>query len=156
MFFNDYDFIEGVRLTKQIGTRLIESIELHGSGDSLILGRNFIEEKLKQAEVSDDIIPLVIMSSDEAASNVVKHFYEFDSEKKYVITVSVSAKKIIILIESYGKKINLRSTRKMNLDKHFQQGKQSGLGMYIMHTLMDEVTYHYVEKMNVIKLVKYQ
>lgn len=135
--------------------RIVESIELHGSSDSLEKERAFIQTTLSKAGISDDMIPSIIMACDEACANVVRHFYHNDREKKYVVTLSISKTKIIIIIESYGKKINIRSGKKIDLEKHFQEGKTHGLGVYFMHTLMDEVTYHYIEKMNVVRLIKY-
>ena len=135
--------------------RIIKSIELHGSSDSLEQERRFVERTLHDAGISQEILPLIVLACDEACANVVGHFYENDPKKKYVITISISDKKIIIIIESYGKEIKIKRSENVDLEKHFKNGKTHGLGKYFMNTLMDEVTYHYIEKMNVVKLVKY-
>ncbi|MBN1899316.1 MAG: ATP-binding protein [Spirochaetes bacterium] len=137
--------------------RVIKSIELRGSGDSLIEGRHFVEENLRKACISEEIIPLVVTATDEACANVVRHFYKNDPEKKYVITVKVDPvkNKIIVVVESYGEEINIKSGKRIDLAKHFEEGKESGLGIYFMHTLMDEISYHYIQKMNVVRLIKY-
>ncbi|MDD5067530.1 MAG: ATP-binding protein [bacterium] len=136
---------------------MVKSIELQGSGESLALGREFIHLQLQNAGVSSAISDLVVLACDEACANVVRHFYRDDPEKKYIITINVSPekKKIIVVVESYGRKIRIRKRRKINLEKHVREGRESGLGIYFMNSLMDEVTYHYIKKMNVVRLIKY-
>lgn len=134
---------------------VVASIELRGCRETLEKERSFIEEKLKQAGIAEQIINMVVTASDEACANVIEHYYNDDPKRKYVLTVNVKNQKIIILIESYGEEINIKSGKKIDLEKHFNQGYSRGLGIYMMHTLMDEVSYHYVQKMNVVKLVKY-
>jgi len=135
--------------------RTVKSIELHGTRETLQQERQFIKDTLQKAGIDDETAFLILSATDEASANVVEHFYKDDPLKKYVITVSVSLKKIIVLIESYGSKTDIKSGKKIDLEEHFREGKTRGLGIYFMHSLMDEVTYHYIEKMNVVKLVKY-
>lgn len=136
---------------------MLKSIELHGSGDSLAKGREFINEQLQKAGVDKMIIDLVVLACDEASANVVRHFYKNDPEKKYVMTVNVSPerRKIIVVVESYGKRIRIRKRRVIDLEKHVREGKDHGLGIYFMNSVMDEVTYHYIKKMNVVRLIKF-
>ena len=93
---------------------------------------------------------------DEACANVIEHFYKEDEHKNLVVTFTLKNDRFIMTIESIGKRIDLKY-KKVDLKKHFDARNTRGLGKYIMYTLMDEVTYHYIPQghQNVLKLVKY-
>ncbi|MBU1076245.1 MAG: ATP-binding protein [Spirochaetes bacterium] len=131
------------------------SIELRGSRETLEDGRKFVEKHLQGAGIPQDIITMVVTAVDEASANIIEHYYKDDSEKKYIITLDIKRNKIIVLLESWGEEINIKTGKKIDLAQHFSDGKSRGLGVYMMHMLMDEVSYHYIRRMNVVKLVKY-
>ncbi len=143
------------KATKELDVIEFGNIELSGSRETLEKARKFIEKNLESAGVNNDIITMVVTAVDEASANVIEHYYKDDENKKYNITLDIRYRKIIVLIESWGEEINIKSSKNINLEQHFQEGKSRGLGIYMMHQLMDEVSYHYVLNMNVVKLVKY-
>ncbi|MFZ7119705.1 MAG: ATP-binding protein [Eubacteriaceae bacterium] len=81
----------------------------------------------------DDIEDLKVAIS-EACTNALKHGCD-SIESNYIINYTIIDEKIIIDVCDSGKGINIELLETPDLEKP----KESGLGLYIINTLMDEV-----------------
>lgn len=81
----------------------------------------------------DDIEDLKVAVS-EACTNALKHGSK-DEAGKYFVHYTIKEKKLIIEVCDDGKGIDVENIKTPDFD----HPKESGLGLYIIQTLMDEV-----------------
>lgn len=85
----------------------------------------------------------------EAMSNAIHHANEGDPGKEVHIEISIVSQRLIIRVFDFGSGFDLQQYIKPShpLDEH-------GRGMYLIHTVMDEISYDPTEKGHVLKMVK--
>ncbi len=98
-------------------------------------------------ESADDII----LGVDEACSNIIRHSYMGDTTGKIEFLITPGEKELEIIIADYGKPwtpVRLPPGEPSKI-------KPGGLGLYIIHQVMDQVNYHRSDKgQNTIRMVK--
>ena len=79
----------------------------------------------------------IILAVDEACSNIIKHSYMNDSQKKIDLCIEIHAEELRIQITDYGKQCDIRQMKPRALEDI----RPGGLGIYIMNQVMDSVKY---------------
>jgi serine/threonine-protein kinase RsbW len=79
----------------------------------------------------------IILAVDEACSNIIKHSYMNDSQKKIDLCIELHDKEFRIQITDYGKQGDIKQMEPRDLEDI----KPGGLGVYIMSQVMDSVEY---------------
>ncbi|KJR42024.1 anti-sigma regulatory factor, serine/threonine protein kinase [Candidatus Magnetoovum chiemensis] len=108
----------------------------------LCIVRGIIGQIGEVYELSNTEIADIKHGIDEACSNIIKHAYGGNKNKKIVIRFSLSPSNIKIIIEDSGKKINLNELKGRDLDNL----KPGGLGLHIIAKAFDSVTYDETKK----------
>ena len=90
--------------------------------------------------MSYDEIEDVKLAVSEACSNTVKHAYA-GSHDKGILTVRcyVKADELEVVVQDSGKGFDPALARKFDIEKVTPKGKNLGLGLHLMRTLMDRV-----------------
>lgn len=85
----------------------------------------------------------------EAMANAIHHANEGDPAKEVHIEISIVSQRLIIRVFDFGSGFDLQKYIKPShpLDEH-------GRGMYLIHTIMDEISYDPTENGHVLKMVK--
>jgi serine/threonine-protein kinase RsbW len=96
----------------------------------------------------------------EAVNNVIKHAYNSESGHHLDVDIFVSDDKIVFKISDTGKGMDFKNCRHKNMSFNIEPNKietlpVGGMGLHIIHSLMDEVLYETVEDKNTITLVKF-
>lgn len=117
--------------------------------------RDFVSSAARDAGIKDEVIESMMLAVDEACTNIIKHAYKSYPEGEIIIQLKYSSKKFTIIIKDYGNSFEPGSIPDPDLQKYFEQRRVGGLGMYLMKTLMDEVSYESVPgKYNKVMLSK--
>ncbi len=103
----------------------------------LQLVRRVMEKVTHIIGFSEDDSGHITLAVDEACSNIIKHSYMNDPEKKIDICVEIHKKELKINIMDYGKQCEIREMQPRELDDI----RPGGLGVYIMNQVMDSVEY---------------
>jgi serine/threonine-protein kinase RsbW len=95
----------------------------------------------------------------EAVTNVVKHAYSLQQENIVEIVVHVFGDRISIKISDTGLSMDPRRCEQDCQEINFQPGNietfpVGGMGLHIMHSIMDEMHYSTVSGKNTMTLVK--
>jgi serine/threonine-protein kinase RsbW len=108
------------------------------STDTRELGpfRTSLRAELERAGFDEKCAGGVVLSVDEALTNVMRHAYQ-GKPGAIVVTFRHLADRIEILIQDRGKSFDPRKVPEPELPPQ----KPGGLGIYLMKTLMDEVDY---------------
>ena len=86
---------------------------------------------------SEDDSEHIILAVDEACSNIIKHSYMNDSQKKIDFCIETQENELKIQIKDYGKQCDIRQMKPRALTDI----RPGGLGVYIMNQVMDSVKY---------------
>jgi len=77
----------------------------------------------------------IILAVDEACSNIIRHSYKNDYNKKIDLTVKLKTNVLTILIVDNGIKFDINSMEPRDIN-HLRPG---GIGIYIIKQIMDTV-----------------
>jgi len=96
------------------------------------------------------------LAVDEACTNVIKHAYSFDESKEFNVNLEFDNNALSIEITDFGIGFNPSKYEVPNLQKRIKQKKRGGLGIFLIQSLIDELTYESDGSKNVIRMIKYR
>ncbi|SEM39179.1 serine/threonine-protein kinase RsbW [Syntrophus gentianae] len=92
----------------------------------------------------------------EAVTNVTKHAYNNEAGNPVEVNILLFPDRISFQICDRGKSMEPANVRLLNFDPEQRETlPESGMGLFIMHALMDEVRYETVSGLNVLTMSKY-
>jgi sigma-B regulation protein RsbU (phosphoserine phosphatase) len=94
------------------------------------------------------------LAVNEAQANIIEHAYLGDPNKPIYFHFSVYEDKIEIMIKDNGIPLKSSSIEK-KISNNLEKLEGSGLGLFLIYTLMDEIEFTSKNKENNLKLVKY-
>jgi len=103
--------------------------------------RDFVGEAAQKLGFSDREIYSIQLAADEASSNIIEHAYAGIKGGKLEIELSTSDNQLKIVMRDHGKPFDPASVPEPNVKADLSERKIGGLGLYLMHKLMDEVFY---------------
>ena len=85
----------------------------------------------------------------EAMANAIQHANEGDPAKEVHIEISIVDQRLVIRVFDFGEGFDVKQYvyPRHPLEEH-------GRGLYLMHTIMDEITYQPTESGHVLEMVK--
>lgn len=130
-------------------------LQFPSSTRNLAMVREFVTGVGKQAGFDENEITKLQLAVDEACSNVIEHAYGYDSAKEVVIRANFDERELTIEVIDTGSGFDPSSVPAKTLQELMSQRKKGGLGLRLIQTLMDEVSYeiHPGEK-NQLRMVK--
>ncbi len=133
-----------------------ERISLKSDLSNLVKARVFISKKAAELGADETDITKIEISCDEWSANVIEHGLGDKMNKGFSIECRSNGNKFIIIYEHEGEKFNPIEKQIVNVDNHFSEMKERGLGIYIMREMMDEIHYEYCDnKVNRLTMVKH-
>lgn len=118
-------------------------LKLPANSENLDIIRKFISGIAENMGFSEEEIYQIELAVDEACSNVIRHAYVGKANEKdsILVTVKTKPKQIIISIADTGIGFNPNSIKTPNMDEYLKRMKPGGLGLHLIKTLMDEVSF---------------
>jgi len=133
-----------------------EKIYLESALVNLSKAREFISKKAIEAGVDESDITRIEISCDEWSANIIEHALGNDQMKGFTIECRSEYGKFLIIYEHEGERFNPIEQEDVDVNNHFSESKERGLGIYIMKEMMDEIHYEYLHaRTNRLTLVKY-
>lgn len=139
--------------SRQKTTRL--NLRIPSQTEKLNLAREFVADAAKVFGFKEDDVNNIALAVDEACTNIIKHAYNYASDKEIDIVVSMNMPEFEVLIEDKGKHFNPGGIIMPEMKEYLSHYKKGGLGMYLMKKLMDKVEYSIQPRKNVVRLIKY-
>jgi anti-sigma regulatory factor (Ser/Thr protein kinase) len=113
--------------------------------------RHAVKDIISRTCLSKEDSGCIILAVDEACSNIIKHGYKNDFTQKIDLSFKLETNILTISILDKGIHFEIDSLKARDIDKI----KPGGLGIYIIHQVMDIVEYSRTsEGFNKIKMVK--
>lgn len=116
-------------------------IVISSSTKNLASVRKYIEEKAKETGADADTINQIVMSVDEACTNVIKYAHKYDTNKKIKIEVINSKKQFKVLITYEGFEFDPNNVENPDMEEYFAKCKVGGLGIPMMKKFMNKIEY---------------
>ena len=99
--------------------------------------RRQVDDFVAQAGLNDEDAGAVVLSLDEALTNVIRHAYEGKSDRPIEIYLRSDGEEICIEVRDYGIQVPLEKIHSRDLG----DVKPGGLGVHIMRNCMDCVDF---------------
>jgi serine/threonine-protein kinase RsbW len=112
-----------------------------------------IASTLSIDEVSSYHLELCVV---EAITNVIKHAYAFKAGNSVEVNILLLPEQITFQICDRGISLDPAKVRLLRFDpEKLETLPESGMGLFIMHALMDEVRYETLSGRNILTMSKY-
>ncbi len=118
--------------------------------------RDFISRIASRYHFSKSEINALVISVDEACTNIIKHGYRDLPSGSITVTVNVKNDRLIVELIDHGISFDPNQVSDPNLAQYIQNGKKGGLGIFIMKKFLDEIHYFTSGTVNILRLVKFR
>ena len=113
-----------------------------------------IDAFCEENDLSPEIAYAVNLSIDEILTNTISYGYEDDEPHRIEIIVRLEAESLVVVIVDDSAPFDLSATPEADLDASLEEREVGGLGLFLVHQMMDKVEYERVDGCNVVTLTK--
>jgi serine/threonine-protein kinase RsbW len=129
-------------------------IEVPADVNLLAAARNFVTAILREHGVPNEVVNDVELAADEAVTNVIEHAYQYDARRSIGLELLLEKSQLKVLIRDNGEEFTPAQAPAVDLDQHIAERRTGGLGVHLMHQLMDSVVHRREGDENVLELSK--
>ena len=109
--------------------------------DKLSDVREFVSDAARHFGFDEEAVNKIALAVDEACTNVIKHAYEYASNRHIDVTIRAAEGNLEIVITHDGKSFDPQTIRPPDMTEYLTHYRHGGLGMHLMRSLMDKVEY---------------
>ncbi|MBS1791296.1 MAG: ATP-binding protein [Acidobacteria bacterium] len=117
------------------------TLQVPSSTENLALIREFVTSIGRQATLSEEEINNLELAVDEACANVIEHAYGHDITKDVSVRATFDDEKLKISVIDEGRGFDPAKINQKSVDELIHERRSGGLGIRLIKTLMDEVSY---------------
>jgi serine/threonine-protein kinase RsbW len=132
-----------------------ETVTFPGRFDSLGAIAEFAARAAKAAGMDSQTVYAVQLAVDEACANIIEHAYGGEGGGEIECTCEVSPARLRLVLRDSGRSFDPASIPPPDLDSELEQRQVGGLGLFLIHKIMDEVRFEFGEGGNTLTLVKH-
>ncbi len=134
----------------------MDSATFSADCSNLIKISEFVRAYAQNLPFSPKQIYEIDLAVDEASSNIIDHAYKDLPEGEIRLILSHTESAMTIVLQDDGNGFDLSSVPKPDLDGPLEERRERGLGIFLIHELMDQVIYEPTPSNgNQLTLVKY-
>ncbi len=122
--------------------RLIRRLHLLSRAENLQPLRQYVKQLATEHSVCPADIEHFVLAINEACMNVIQHAYKGEENEEIVVEFWEQADALKVCIIDYAEYIDLDSIRSRELD----DVRPGGLGVHLIHRVMDKVQYSHLDK----------
>ena len=102
--------------------------------------RDFVEGIAHKIKLDDNVINQIVLSVDEACTNIIKHAHNFNNNNNIDVTVSSDKEEFSVKFEYKGSVgFDPNITHDPDMGEYFKNYKVGGLGVPIMKKFMNKI-----------------
>lgn len=116
--------------------------------------RKFVFDHSSKEGFSENQIEDIRLAVDEAFTNIIKHAYKYDSNQDVLVQLHFDKDKLVVKLTDYGSSFDITKYKRPNLEEQIKMKKRGGMGVHLIKTLMDDVSYNRENKKNEITMSK--
>lgn len=129
---------------------------LPASTKNLAEARNFVAEHARKNGFNAQQISDIRLAVDEAITNIIKHAYNGEEDHTIEIELTFKDDRICVELFDTGTTFSLKTFKQPNIKEKIKQKKRGGMGVYLIHSLMDDVSYGREDDANKMVMCKYR
>ena len=130
------------------------SVSLPADVNLLAALRVFVTTVLHEHGYAGDLVNDLELAADEAATNVIEHAYRYDAKRTVWLEVQMEKSEVRIMVKDDGEAFVPGEAAKVDLEKHIAERRTGGLGVHLMHTMMDSVAHKREGGKNILVLTR--
>ncbi|HLT24989.1 MAG TPA: ATP-binding protein [Ignavibacteria bacterium] len=131
-------------------------ITIHSSTKNLAQIRSFVEEKALEMGFDPTMANQIVLSVDEACTNIIKYTHKHNDSEEIEIKVDTNSGQIKITINYHGESFNPNEANEPDMNKYFENFQVGGLGIPLMKKFMSDIVYlHKKPDINSLILTKF-
>lgn len=132
-----------------------DKIVISSSTKNLHLVREFIEKKGETLNIEPNTLNQILVSVDEACTNIIKHNYKYDDNNLIEVETDTKDKKFIITLYYKGEEFDPTKKNNPDMKEYFAKYKVGGLGIPLMKKSMDSIEFNHKQPdLNSLTLIK--
>lgn len=132
-------------------------LRLPSHTDYLDLIRDIITRLALDSGFEEEDVYKISLAVDEACTNVIRHAYGPEEPHFVEVEVEADQARFTVIIADSGKGFDTAAIREPDIEVNMARHKFGGFGLYLMKTLMDEVTFSMNPGVrNEVRLTKYK
>lgn len=116
-----------------------EKFRVPASVKNLGMVREKVRDCTQRAGVEEKTISQIVLAVDEAVTNVIRHSYGNDGTSEVEIEVTVGDGKIQLAIRDRAEEFDPTGHPDPDIAAHVKAGRKSGLGIFLMRKVMDDI-----------------
>jgi serine/threonine-protein kinase RsbW len=120
--------------------------------------REFVLARAVKHGFPDAEAQKIVLAVDEACTNLIRHAFKLDKTKKICVQIEMEPNTFTVNIIDDGNPFDPMQVSKPDMDEYFKQFKKGGLGIHLMRSVMDEISYtpstNSNDSKNILKLKK--
>lgn len=120
------------------------TLKVPSSTENLALIREFVATIGNQAGLDESGVAQLELAVDEACANVIEHAYGHDITKEVVVRAIFDNEFLRIAVIDEGRGFDPNKMPQDSVEQLIHERKSGGLGIRLIKTLMDEVSYEIV------------
>lgn len=107
--------------------------------------REAIFDLIARSDFPGDDVNHIVLAVDEAVANIIEHAYQDqpDGEMEIDLSLHADAEKFEVIVADAGRRFDPYRVDTPNMEEHVRLGKKSGLGIFLMRKIMDQVSYRF-------------
>ncbi len=113
-----------------------------------------IEEFCAARELTPQIAYAANLAIDEILTNTISYGYDDDEAHRIELTLRLDGDRLVVVIEDDGREFDSSMEREPELETSLEERALGGLGLFLVHQMMDDVAYQRRDGCNVITLTK--
>jgi serine/threonine-protein kinase RsbW len=126
-----------------------------GRYDSLPAIAAFAGRAAEDAGLDSPTVYAVQLAVDEACSNIIEHAYGGEGVGDIQCTCEVGGAQLRFTLRDTGKPFDPSAVPDPDLSTQIESRQVGGLGLYLIHKIMDEVRFEFGEAGNTLTLTKH-
>jgi serine/threonine-protein kinase RsbW len=120
------------------------TLHVPSSTQNLAIIREFVTNVGVQAGLGEDDVAKLELAVDEACTNVIEHAHRGDISKDVVVRATFDERTLRIEVVDSGAGFDPARIPEEGVERLVAQRRSGGLGLRVMRSLMDEVSYEIV------------
>ena len=127
-----------------------------GRFDSLAAISEFTRRAAEAAGFDDAAIYQVQLAADEACTNIIEHAYGGEGQGEIECTVQIESTGLAMTFRDKGSPFDPTCVPQPDLCCALENREAGGLGVFLIHKLMDEVHFDCADSGNALTIVKHK
>ncbi len=116
--------------------------------------RTQVAQEARAAGFGEKTVYAIQLAADEAASNIIEHAYAGRSDASFEMDCEFKKDRLVITFYDHGRSFDISKVTKPDVKAPLSERKIGGLGIFLMHKLMDQVQYKSTGSENILTLTK--